>query len=279
MRLRISMWDSRPRLSSYPGQPGAAVPHHALGQVLGARSLLLAFAILILVVAPSTAADLLAPPPKVALAFNRLYDYPDLVAALQKMVAAHPDLSDAFQPGKERRGPGPVVRHDQQSEDRPRPLQARDVCRWQHSRQRGPGGRGQPVLDLVPVRERRPQRDAPEAAGRAGVLRRADGQPRRPRLLVQRSEHHAQLAEREASPRRRPRRPRRRGWVRRPRRRRPDHRDAPQESDGPVEGLARRSPADGAGQAGRAGRIRDARVRRDRQRRRRPGQRGSPRRL
>lgn len=37
------------------------------------------------------AAEPINPPPKVPLAFNRLYDYPDLIDALKKLVAAHPD--------------------------------------------------------------------------------------------------------------------------------------------------------------------------------------------
>lgn len=40
------------------------------------------------------------PPPKVELAFNRLYDYPELAAALRALVAAHPDLLALHSLGK-----------------------------------------------------------------------------------------------------------------------------------------------------------------------------------
>ena len=61
-------------------------------------------------------------------------------------------------------------------------------------------------------------------------------------LLVQRPEHHEQLAGRQGPARRRPRRRRRRGRVRRPQRRRPDHRDAAEEPARALQGLARRPP-------------------------------------
>ncbi len=48
----------------------------------------------------SDAADALYPRPKVELAFNRLYDYPELEAALRKLVAAHPDLLTLSSLGK-----------------------------------------------------------------------------------------------------------------------------------------------------------------------------------
>ncbi|WP_435011158.1 M14 family metallopeptidase [Tundrisphaera lichenicola] len=48
----------------------------------------------------SDAADPLYPRPKVDLAFNRLYDYPELEAALRKLVAAHPDLLSLSSVGK-----------------------------------------------------------------------------------------------------------------------------------------------------------------------------------
>ena len=67
---------------------------------------------------------------------------------------AHP-----VEPGQERRGARPLVRHDQQPEDRAGPRQAGDVRRRQHPRQRGPGGRGVPVHDLVPGRELRAGRE------------------------------------------------------------------------------------------------------------------------
>jgi hypothetical protein len=41
---------------------------------------------------PSRAADPIYPKAKVDLAFNRLYDYPEMEAALKKLAAAHPDL-------------------------------------------------------------------------------------------------------------------------------------------------------------------------------------------
>ena len=56
----------------------------------GLIPLLLAFAWLIPTM--SEAADPIYPRPKVDLAFNRLYDYPELEAALKKLAAAHPDL-------------------------------------------------------------------------------------------------------------------------------------------------------------------------------------------
>ena len=37
-------------------------------------------------------ADPVFPPPKFPIAFNRLYDYPELVEAMQGLVEAHPDL-------------------------------------------------------------------------------------------------------------------------------------------------------------------------------------------
>src|SRR4051812_36261268 len=46
------------------------------------------------------AADPIAPPPKVPLAFNRLYDYPELEKALKALVEAHPDLLTLSSLGK-----------------------------------------------------------------------------------------------------------------------------------------------------------------------------------
>jgi len=46
------------------------------------------------------AADPLYPKPKVPLAFNRLYDYPELEAALKALVAGHPDLLTLSSQGK-----------------------------------------------------------------------------------------------------------------------------------------------------------------------------------
>jgi Zinc carboxypeptidase len=48
----------------------------------------------------SRGADPIYPKPKVDLAFNRLYDYPELEAALRKLVAAHPDLLSLSSLGK-----------------------------------------------------------------------------------------------------------------------------------------------------------------------------------
>src|SRR5437764_14186917 len=47
---------------------------------------------LALLAAPALAADPVSRPAKVPLAFNRLYDYPDLVEAMRTLVKAHPDL-------------------------------------------------------------------------------------------------------------------------------------------------------------------------------------------
>jgi Zinc carboxypeptidase len=49
---------------------------------------------------PSPAADPIYPKPKVDLAFNRLYDYPEMEAALKKLAAAHPDLLSLGSLGK-----------------------------------------------------------------------------------------------------------------------------------------------------------------------------------
>ena len=48
----------------------------------------------------SDAADPLYPRPKVDLAFNRLYDYPELEAALRKLVAGHPEILGLSSLGK-----------------------------------------------------------------------------------------------------------------------------------------------------------------------------------
>src|SRR4051812_22057155 len=40
------------------------------------------------------------PPPKVAIAFNRLYDYPELVEAMRALVKGHPDLLSMASVGK-----------------------------------------------------------------------------------------------------------------------------------------------------------------------------------
>jgi len=50
------------------------------------------------------AADPLYPRPKVPLAFNRLYDYPELVDALRSLVQAHPDLLTLSSLGKSAEG-------------------------------------------------------------------------------------------------------------------------------------------------------------------------------
>jgi hypothetical protein len=47
---------------------------------------------LALVPAPASGQGVVTPPPKVALAFNRLYDYPELVANFRRIAEAHPDL-------------------------------------------------------------------------------------------------------------------------------------------------------------------------------------------
>ena len=49
---------------------------------------------------PAMAADPLYPKPKVPLAFDRLYDYPELVEALKQLVQAHPDLLTLSSLGK-----------------------------------------------------------------------------------------------------------------------------------------------------------------------------------
>ncbi len=48
----------------------------------------------------SRAEDGVFPPPKAAIAFNRLYDYPELVEAMRTLVAAHPDLLSLQSIGK-----------------------------------------------------------------------------------------------------------------------------------------------------------------------------------
>jgi hypothetical protein len=55
-------------------------------------------------IAPVRAADPLYPPPKVPLAFDRLYDYPELVKALEALVKAHPDLLTMTSLGKSTEG-------------------------------------------------------------------------------------------------------------------------------------------------------------------------------
>ena len=49
---------------------------------------------------PANAADRVSPPAKVPLAFNRLYDYPELVGAMRQLVQAHPDLLALHSLGK-----------------------------------------------------------------------------------------------------------------------------------------------------------------------------------
>jgi hypothetical protein len=53
---------------------------------------------------PARAADPLGPPPKVALAFNRLYDYADLAAAMRKIAEGHPELATLKSLGKSHEG-------------------------------------------------------------------------------------------------------------------------------------------------------------------------------
>ncbi len=72
--------------------------HRAGLPALGVSSLILALAL-----APiprAAAADPLYPRPKVPLAFNRLYDYPELVEAMRALVAGHPDLLTLASLGK-----------------------------------------------------------------------------------------------------------------------------------------------------------------------------------
>ena len=64
------------------------------------RAGLLVLPLLLASAAPSKAAEPIYPKAKVDLAFNRLYDYPDLEAALKKLVAAHPDLLTLSSLGK-----------------------------------------------------------------------------------------------------------------------------------------------------------------------------------
>lgn len=56
------------------------------------RSAPLLLAILLAGGRAGSAADPVAPPPRVPLAFNRLYDYPDLVELMRRLAAAHPEL-------------------------------------------------------------------------------------------------------------------------------------------------------------------------------------------
>ena len=53
---------------------------------------------------PGLAAEPISPPAKVPIAFDRLYDYPELVDALKKLVAAHPDLLTLTSLGKSTEG-------------------------------------------------------------------------------------------------------------------------------------------------------------------------------
>ena len=54
--------------------------------------LLLTLGIALFAVEVVAADTKVTPPPKVSIAFNRLYDYPELVENLKALVAAHPDL-------------------------------------------------------------------------------------------------------------------------------------------------------------------------------------------
>ncbi len=56
------------------------------------RPLAAILGLILLIAGPTNAADPLYPRPKADVAFNRLYDYPELEAVLKKLVAAHPDL-------------------------------------------------------------------------------------------------------------------------------------------------------------------------------------------
>jgi hypothetical protein len=66
------------------------------------RFALLGLSLLLGLLAPkwSSAADPIYPKAKVDLAFNRLYDYPEMEAALKKLAAAHPDLLSLASLGK-----------------------------------------------------------------------------------------------------------------------------------------------------------------------------------
>ena len=84
---------------------------------------------------------------------------------------------------QERRGPRHQGDDDPQPRHRRRGDQGRDVHRGQRPRQRDPGRRGLPLHDLVPDGALRSAAAHQAAGRRARVLRRADGEPRRPRAL------------------------------------------------------------------------------------------------
>ncbi len=68
------------------------------------RGLIAATIGILAVVASASAAEPLYPRPKVPLAFNRLYDYPELSDAIKRLVDAHPDLLSLSSLGKSTEG-------------------------------------------------------------------------------------------------------------------------------------------------------------------------------
>ena len=181
----------------------------------------------------------IASAPKVPLAFNRLYDYPELTAILKKLTAAHPDLLSLQSLGKSVEG---ATSGASRSTTRRPATTASKPAMYVDGNIHGNEIQGaEAALYLIwYLAENRDRVEALRSlTDETGVLRRPDGQPRRPRLLVQRAEHHPQLAERQEPARRRPRRPGRRGRLRRPQRRRPDHPDA---AEGPATAGSRSRP-------------------------------------
>ena len=91
---------------------------------------------LLVLVAPSVrAADKINPSPKVPLAFNRLYNYPELEAALKQLETAHPGLLTLKSLGKSVEGRDMWCMVINNPKSRGRSHQGGDVRRRQHSRQ------------------------------------------------------------------------------------------------------------------------------------------------
>jgi len=125
---------------------------------------------LLIGLAPSSrshSADPLFPRPVVDLAFNRLYDYPELEAALRKLVAGHPDLLSLSSLGKSVEGRDlwcVTVNNPKTGKDRDKPalyvdgnihgneVQAAEACLytiWYLAEHRG---RSDPITRLVDER-------------------------------------------------------------------------------------------------------------------------------
>ena len=174
-----------------------------------------------------------------AAAFNRLHTYEEIADLLKGYAAAYPKWTRLESIGKSVQGRDLWMITITNPATGPELVQAGHVHRRQHPRQRGAGRRGRALHRRLPAQELRPAAAGDRDARPLGLLHPADGQPRRPRPLVQGPLRRRLPAHRHGAGGRRPRRQGGRGRLRRRRRRRLHHHHAQEGAAGPGHAPAR----------------------------------------